>query len=110
MLLSEVCIRKDRPPCFTPSKWRSSIRTYRRIMSVAANRYARALMDVLSAENAEAGFEQLQSFAAVLQNEPDATRILENPTISADRRKVLLREIGSALRFSKPVSNLLDLL
>ena len=79
-------------------------------MSVAANRYAKALIDVLSAENAEAGFEQLQTFAALLENEPDAARILENPTIPADRRNALLGKISDALQFKKPVSNLLNLL
>ena len=79
-------------------------------MSVAANRYAKALMDVLYPDNAEAGYEQLRSFSAVLQQQHDAARVLENPTISADRRKALLDKIGDALHLHKSVRNLLNLL
>jgi F-type H+-transporting ATPase subunit delta len=79
-------------------------------MSVAANRYAKALMDVLYPDNAETGFEQLRSFSELLVEEPDAGRILENPTISVDRRKGLLKEIGDAYGFIKPIRRFLDLL
>jgi len=79
-------------------------------MSVAANRYAKALMDVLYPDNAEAGFEQLQRFARVLRDVPDAARILENPTISADRRKALVTEITKTLTVHAAVRNFLDLL
>jgi F0F1-type ATP synthase delta subunit len=59
-------------------------------MSVAANRYARALMDVLYPEKAEAGNQQLQEFLSLLKDQPDARRFLENPTMAGDRRKRLL--------------------
>lgn len=79
-------------------------------MSVAANRYARALMDVLYPESAEAGFEQLRTFSSLLKEQPDARRLLENPTLSRDRRRRLLKEISGALGFSRPISNFVDIL
>ena len=79
-------------------------------MSVAANRYAKALMDVLYPDSAEAGYEQLLRFAVVLQDEPDAARVLANPSIAADRRKALVEAIGKALRFNPSVIRFLNLL
>ena len=79
-------------------------------MSVAANRYAKALMDVLYPDNAEAGFQQLQRFSELLREQPDAGRILENPTIPVERRKTLLKGLGETLGFHQSVRNFLDLL
>ena len=79
-------------------------------MSVAANRYAKALMDVLYPDNAEAGFQQLQRFSELLREQPDAGRILENPTIPVERRKALLKGLGETLGFHRSVRNFLDLL
>jgi F-type H+-transporting ATPase subunit delta len=78
-------------------------------MTVAANRYARALMDVLYPEKAEAGLQQLQSFAALLAEQPDARRFLENPTIG-DRRNRILKEISDALSFDRRVANFVVIL
>jgi F-type H+-transporting ATPase subunit delta len=79
-------------------------------MSVTATRYARALMDVLYPEKAAAGFEQLERFAALLNEQPEARRLLENPTIPADRRKALVKEIRDALGFDRRVSNFIAIL
>ncbi|HYR43167.1 MAG TPA: ATP synthase F1 subunit delta [Terriglobia bacterium] len=79
-------------------------------MSVAANRYARALMDVLYPEKAEAGRQQLQEFLALLNNQPDARRFLENPTTAVDRRKRLLKEIFDALSLDRRVANFIGIL
>ena len=51
-------------------------------MSVAANRYATALVDVLYPDKAEAGLQQLQSFASLLKDQPDSRRFLENPALA----------------------------
>jgi F-type H+-transporting ATPase subunit delta len=67
-------------------------------------------MDVLYPEKAEAGLEQLQRFASWLNEEPDARRLLENPTMSGDRRSRLLKEIGSALEFERRISNFIGIL
>ena len=79
-------------------------------MSVAANRYSRALMDVLYPDKAEAGLDQLQSFAALLKEVPDARRLLENPTMVGDRRNKLLQEISGALGFDRRVRNFIGIL
>ncbi len=79
-------------------------------MSVAANRYAKALIDVLYPDQAEAGLERLRSFNALLQEEPDARRFLENPGTAAAHRKRLLDEIAQALSFDRRVKNFVGIL
>jgi F-type H+-transporting ATPase subunit delta len=79
-------------------------------MSVAANRYATAIIDVLKLEQADHGLRQLQQFAAFLKEEPSARRFLENPAMAGDRRKKLLTEISSALGFDRRVANFIHIL
>ena len=79
-------------------------------MSVAANRYARALMDVLYPNNAEVGLQQLQSFLTLLTEQPEARTFLENPTMAGGRRNRLLKEISDALSFDRKVSNFINIL
>src|SRR6185295_5155481 len=79
-------------------------------MTVAANRYAKALIDVLYPEKGEAGLQQLQSFAALLAEQPDGRRFLENPTLGGDRRRLLLKEISDALLFDRRVGNFINIL
>jgi F-type H+-transporting ATPase subunit delta len=79
-------------------------------MSVAASRYAKALLDVLYPHKAQQGLEQLQRFSALLAEQPDVRRVFENPTISAERRKALLKEVGDAYSFDPAVRNFLNLL
>ena len=79
-------------------------------MSVAANRYATALIDVLYPDKAEAGLQQLQSFVQLLNEQPDSRRILENPAMAGERRKRLIKEISSAFGFDRRVSNFVSIL
>src|SRR2546422_5054644 len=79
-------------------------------MSVAANRYARAFMDVLYPEKAQPGLQQLQEFLSLLNEQPDARRFLENPTTAGDRRKRLLKEIFDALSLDRRVANFIGIL
>jgi len=79
-------------------------------MSVAANRYATALIDVLFPAKAEAGLEQLQKFAALLNEQPDSRRFLENPAMAGERRNRLLKEVASALGFERRVANFINIL
>jgi F-type H+-transporting ATPase subunit delta len=79
-------------------------------MSVAANRYARALMDVLYPDKAQAGLQQLQDFLSLLNDQPEARRFLENPTIAGDRRKRMLKEIFDALSLDRRVANFIGIL
>jgi F-type H+-transporting ATPase subunit delta len=79
-------------------------------MSVAANRYATALIDVLFPEKAEAGMQQLQNFAALLSEQPDSRRFLENPAMAGERRSRLLKEIATAFGFDRRVANFVNIL
>ena len=79
-------------------------------MSVAANRYARALIDALYPEKAEAGLQQLQAFNALLDSQPEARKFFENPGLSEERRERLLKEISGALSFDRRVANFVNLL
>jgi len=67
-------------------------------------------MDVLYPDRAEAGLDQLQSFATLLKEEPDARRLLENPTMAGERRTKLLKEIASALGLDRRVANFVGIL
>ena len=79
-------------------------------MSVAANRYAKALIEVLYPDKAEAGLDQLRQFASLLQDQPDARRLFENPTVPTDRRKVLLNQIADSTGASAEVRNFIGIL
>jgi F-type H+-transporting ATPase subunit delta len=79
-------------------------------MSVAANRYATALIDVLYPDKAEAGLQQLQSFVGLLNEQPDSRRILENPAMAGERRNRLLKEISAVFGFDRRISNFISIL
>jgi F-type H+-transporting ATPase subunit delta len=79
-------------------------------MSVAANRYATALIDVLYPDKAELGLRQLQSFATLLKEHPDSRHFLENPAMGGERRKRLLKEVSVALSFDRSVANFINIL
>jgi len=79
-------------------------------MSVAANRYARALIDVLPPAKAEEGYEQLVNLNQLLDKEVEARKHFENPTVPVDRRKFLLNEIADRLGFSTHIRNFVNLL
>jgi F-type H+-transporting ATPase subunit delta len=78
-------------------------------MAVAANRYATALIDALHPTHAEEGLQQLQQFAALLKEQPDSRRFLENPALAGDRRTRLLNEIAAAFGFDRRVSNFINI-
>ena len=79
-------------------------------MSVAARRYAKALLDVLYPAKAELGLEQLQAFSTVLAQQNDARLVFENPTVSTERRKDLLNQVGAAMNLDAPILNFLGIL
>jgi F-type H+-transporting ATPase subunit delta len=79
-------------------------------MSIAANRYARALLDVLYPKNANTGYDQLSRFNALLSEQPDARRLLENPTVPVERRKSLVKEITAVLGSIPEIRNFIDIL
>ncbi|HET9218909.1 MAG TPA: F0F1 ATP synthase subunit delta [Terriglobia bacterium] len=79
-------------------------------MSVAASRYAKALLDVLHPAKAEMGREQLLKFSSLLSQHAEARVLLENPTVSGEKRKELLARVGDALALESPIRNFLSLL
>src|SRR5574339_51601 len=79
-------------------------------MSVAASRYAKALLDVLYPSKGEMGRDQLRGFLSVLSSHENARLVLENPTLSTENRQNLLSKIGDALHLDSPIRNFLALL
>ena len=79
-------------------------------MSVAASRYAKALLDVLYPAKAEIGRDQLVTFSSLLSQQSEARLLLENPTVSAEKRKELLGKLSNALGLDTPIRNFLNLL
>jgi len=79
-------------------------------MSVAASRYAKALLDVLYPAKAEMGLDQLRSFSSMLREQSDAKLVFENPTVSTENRKDLLTKVGDALNLDSSIRNFLGLL
>ena len=67
-------------------------------------------MDVLYPEKAEAGLQQLQEFLTLLNEEANARRFLENPTMAGERRKRLMKEISGALSLDQRVANFIGIL
>jgi F-type H+-transporting ATPase subunit delta len=79
-------------------------------MSVAANRYAKALLDVLYPASAEIGLEQLTKFSTLLSSQTQMRQLFENPTVAAERRKEVFKGIADSLSYETPVRNFLNLL
>jgi len=79
-------------------------------MSVAANRYAKALLDVLYPASAELGLEQLVKFSSLLSSEAQMRQLFENPTIAAERRKEVFKGIADSLSYESYVRNFINLL
>lgn len=79
-------------------------------MSVAAQRYAKALLDVLYPAKAELGMEQLEQFSSLLSSHSQMRQLLENPTIAAERRKSVFKEIADSLVYENIIRNFLNLL
>ena len=79
-------------------------------MSVAANRYAKALIEVLYPDKAEAGYQQLEQFLSLLNTQQDLRRFLENPTTAGERRKRMLHDLASALKMDQKVANFIGIL
>ena len=82
-------------------------------MTVVASRYARALIEALGGENTagpDAGLEQLGQIKLLLENEPDARKLLINPVIPPDRRDRFVDEISRTLKLDARVAKLLHLI
>jgi F-type H+-transporting ATPase subunit delta len=79
-------------------------------MSDASSRYARALLDVLYPDKAEAGLQQLEGFSLILSEHPALQRLLENPAISETQREQLFQDVASQLGLEPGVSRFFRLL
>ena len=67
-------------------------------MSVAANRYSRALMDVLYPEQRRSrSASSCRVLLRFFKEQPDARRLLENPTMAGDAAPNFSRKFRSAL-------------
>jgi F-type H+-transporting ATPase subunit delta len=67
-------------------------------------------MDVLYPQKAAAGLQQLRDFLSLLNDQPDARKFLENPTMAGERRKRLLKEIFQALNLDRRPANFIGIL
>jgi F-type H+-transporting ATPase subunit delta len=76
-----------------------------------ANRYARALADVVTAPGSEVTAEeavaQLGAFAALLESSSELRRVLTSPTVPPARKKALLARLGSRLGVARTTQNFL---
>jgi len=71
------------------------------------------LIEALGGENTagpDAGLEQLGQIKLLLENEPDARKLLVNPVIPSDRRDRFVDEIRRALKLDARVGKLLHLI
>ncbi len=82
-------------------------------MTIVASRYARALIEALSAEDAagaDAGLAQLGQIKSLLEIEPDSRKLLINPVIPPDRRDRFVDDISEAMALDPRVGKLLHLI
>jgi F-type H+-transporting ATPase subunit delta len=84
-------------------------------MSLAiANRYASALAEVLSGDNAdttpEAALSQLRDFSASLEAAPELRTLFGAPAVDVESKKRLAAAIGERIGFSQSVRNLVFVL
>jgi F-type H+-transporting ATPase subunit delta len=78
----------------------------------AANRYARALLDVAVAEQADLGRieDQLADFAGLFDRFPALARVLLNPAVPVPRKRAAVSELTSRAGIGPVLSKLLVLL
>jgi F0F1-type ATP synthase delta subunit len=79
-------------------------------MSLAAQGYAKALLDFTYPSNAQMGRVQLRSFLLMLSNQEGVRLMLENPSLSIVDRMELLDHIAGALHMDPPIRSFLGLL
>lgn len=81
-------------------------------MSIAiANRYARALADVVLEPNsgldAATAVAQVRDFAAMLESSPELRITLTSPAVSATRKHAVVNRLGDQAGFSRLIRNFL---
>jgi F-type H+-transporting ATPase subunit delta len=80
-------------------------------MRASAARYARALLDVATAESiAERAEQDLSTFSDLLDQYPELQRVLTNPAVPVGRKRAALQDLLPRLNLSTPVTKLLLML
>ncbi|HEY7337076.1 MAG TPA: ATP synthase F1 subunit delta [Bryobacteraceae bacterium] len=81
------------------------------MLSVVASRYARALVDVVtapqSAVSAAAALEQLRSLEGLIAASADLRNALLSPAVSPSRKRAVMAKLTEPLGIAKPVRNFL---
>jgi F-type H+-transporting ATPase subunit delta len=72
-------------------------------MDIVARRYARALLDALPEDRAEAGLRQLLELRGLMSREPGARKLLLNPAVPAADRTAFIGRLAGALGLDEPV-------
>lgn len=79
-------------------------------MHVVSKRYAKALADILPADQAQVGMDGLRRLSFVLDTEPDVRKLLMNPAVRQERREAFMTRLSAALDLESPVYRLFLLL
>ena len=81
-------------------------------MASVIGAYARAFADVVIGSKLDSGSmtEQLKAFEALLAQSDPLRRVLENPSISGDRKLAVLDAIAAKIALARPVRNFIAVL
>jgi F-type H+-transporting ATPase subunit delta len=79
-------------------------------MDIVARRYARALLDALPEDPAEAGLGQLLELRGLMSREPGARKLLLNPAVPAADRTAFIGRLAGALGLDEPVRRVVAML
>jgi F-type H+-transporting ATPase subunit delta len=79
-------------------------------MDIVARRYARALLDALPEDRAEAGLRQLLELRGLMSREPGARKLLLNPAVPAADRTAFIGRLAGALGLDEPVRRVFAML
>lgn len=79
-------------------------------MTVVASRYARALIEAMSPDQADAGLEQIRLLNDLVTTEQDARKLLLNPVVPQDQRERFIERIGEAMGLDPRVRRLFALI
>ena len=79
-------------------------------MTVVASRYARALSEAMSPDQADTGLDQIQRLNDLMATEQDVRKLLLNPVVPQDRRKHFIERLAEAMGLDPRVRRLFVLI
>src|SRR5271156_3961522 len=81
-------------------------------MSAVANRYARALVEVILEQkiDAEEARQQLRSIVKAVHESDDLRRVWDSPAISPEQKRAVLDAIAKQMGTAKPIRNFIAVL